>query len=101
MSLVKLDLNNPAFQTEWFNLEKIEAEALRRILKRIANFDWDELYTTKGLKWEKIESKSTSKGYNLYSFRFSNKYRATGYRDGNYLVLLNLHPDHDSAYGKK
>ena len=99
MPLVKLDLNNPAFQYEWLSvLEKSEAEALRRQLSRIIKYEWDQLYSVNGLKWEKIESKTTSKGNNLYSFRFSGKYRATGYRDGDYLVMLNLHPDHDSAY---
>lgn len=34
----------------------------------------------------------------IYSFRFSKKYRATAYRDNNYLVMLALFVDHDSAY---
>lgn len=101
MSLVKLDLNNPDYLTQWFQLEKNEAEALRRTLERIVKYEWDQLYSIKGLHWERITSKATTKGNNLYSFRFSGKYRVTGYRDGAYLLLLNLHPDHDSAYGKK
>lgn len=101
MSLVKLDLNNPDFQYEWFHkIEKNEAEALRRIFKRIVQFDWDQLYTVKGLHWEQIKSQKTKLGFNLYSFRFSVKYRATGYRDGDFLVMMNLHTDHDSAYTK-
>jgi hypothetical protein len=79
-------------------LEKSEAEALRRQLIRIIKYEWKQLYSVNGFKWGKIESKTTSKGNNLCSFRFSAKYRATGYRDGDYLVILNLHPDHDSAY---
>ena len=101
MSLAKLDMNNPDFQTEWFSLEKTEAEALRRTLKQIVKYEWQQLYTVKGLRWEEIKSKTTVKGNKIYSFRFSDKYRATGYRDGEFLVLLNLHVDHDSAYGKK
>lgn len=101
MPLVKLDLNSPDFQYEWLSvLEKSEAEALRRQLSRIIKYEWGQLYSVNGLKWEKIESKTTTKGNNLYSFRFSVKYRATGYRDGDYLVILNLHPDHDSTYAK-
>jgi hypothetical protein len=39
MPLVKLDLNNPAFQYEWLSvLEKSEAEALRRQLSRIIKY---------------------------------------------------------------
>jgi hypothetical protein len=100
--LVKLDLNNPDFQQEWlYKLEQEQAEALRRQLGRIIKYEWDQLYNVSSLKWEKIESKTTSKGNNVYTFRFSDKYRATGYRDGEYLVVMNLHPDHNSAYRKK
>jgi len=33
-----------------------------------------------------------------HSFRFSQKYRGTAYRNGNYLMLLNLFVDHDGVY---
>ena len=98
MSKVKLDLNNPTFQQEWFNLEKVEYFALKGTFKLLLKLEWEQLHTMDGLNWEKIESKSTKYGHNLYSFRFSQKYRATAYRDGDYLVILNLHVDHDSAY---
>ena len=98
MSRVRLDLNNPAFQEEWFNLEKTELFALNRAFKRLFKLEWEQLCSIKGLNWEQIKSKQTKFGYNLYSFRFSQKYRATAYRDGDFLVMLNLHVDHDSAY---
>lgn len=98
MSKVKLDLNNPDFQTEWFNLEKVEITALIRTFKLISKLEWEQLYSTKGLHWEQIKSKQTKLGHNLYSFRFSQKSRATAYREDNFLVMLNLHVDHDSAY---
>ncbi len=98
MTKVKLDINNPELQLEWFNLEKTELLAFNRTLKRLITFNWEQLYTIKGLHWEQIYSRKTKNGYNLYSFRFSQKYRATAYRDNEYLVILNLHTDHDSAY---
>jgi hypothetical protein len=98
MAKIKLDLNNPSFQKEWFNLEKVEIMAFNRALKKVITFDWDELYSYSGFNWEQIRSKKTKQGFNLYSFRFSQKYRAIGYRDGDFLVLLNLCVDHDSAY---
>lgn len=101
MSKVKLDLNNPTFLDEFFSLEKVEYFALKGTFRLIRQLEWEQLYTIDGLNWEKIESKTTTKGHNLYSFRFSNKYRATAYRDDDYLVMVNLHVDHDSAYKKK
>jgi hypothetical protein len=98
MSKIKLDLNNPDFQREWFNLEKIEIIAFNRVLKKLITLDWDQLYNANGLKWELIHSKKTKNGFNLYSFRFSQKYRAMAYRDGDFLVALSLHVDHDSTY---
>ena len=95
---IKLDMNSPSFQEDLFNLEKSEQRALFNSLKKIIQLHWEDLYKDKGLKWELIASKHTRKGYNLYSFRFSQKYRATGYRDGDYLILLELYTDHDSAY---
>jgi hypothetical protein len=34
----------------------------------------------------------------LYSMRISRGCRAVAWRDGEWLRLLSLHPDHDSAY---
>jgi len=36
----------------------------------------------------------------VYSLRLSQKVRAIAYRDGDFLRLISLHPDHDSAYGR-
>lgn len=98
MSKVRLDLNNQDFQQEWFNLEKLEASALARMLKKLLTLDWKQVYSDKGLRWEQIHNKTTKNGNNLYSMRFSQKYRVTVYRDGDSLVMLNIHVDHDSAY---
>ena len=91
-------MNYPDFQEELFSLEKIEQRAFLNTLKKISQLDWESLYRDKGIRWELITSKTTSKGNQIYSFRFSQKYRATAYRDKNYLVILCLFVDHDSAY---
>jgi hypothetical protein len=98
MSKILLDINYPAFQEQLFSLEKHEQRALLNTLKKLKQLNWESLYLDKGIRWELITSKLTSKGNNLYSFRFSQKYRGTAYRDENYLVLLNIFVDHDGAY---
>ncbi|AVP87961.1 hypothetical protein phytr_10330 [Candidatus Phycorickettsia trachydisci] len=98
MSRILLDMNYPAFQQSLFGLEKVEQRAILNTLKKISQLSWEALYIDKGIKWELITSKRTARGNNLYSFRFSKKYRGTAYRDGEYLVILNLFVDHDSAY---
>ena len=91
-------MNNPEFQHDFFELEKTEQIALVKTLKKIRQLNWSQLYSDKGLKWETILSKQTSAGERIYSFRFSQKYRATALRQGDFLRLLTLHVDHDSAY---
>jgi hypothetical protein len=98
MSKILLDMNYPEFQEQLFSLEKHEQRALLNTLKKLNQLNWESLYLDKGIRWELLTSKSTSKGNNLYSFRFSQKYRGTAYRDENYLVLLNIFVDHDGAY---
>ena len=91
-------MNCAEFQKDLFSIEKVEQRALLNTLKKIRELSFDELYKDKGIRWELITSKKTPKGHNIYSFRFSKKYRATAFREGNYIVLLALFPDHDSAY---
>jgi hypothetical protein len=98
MSEIKIDMNNPSFQHDLFALEKNEQLALIKTLKKIRQLTWPMLYADKGLKWEVILSKQTKTGERLYSFRFSQKYRATALREGQFLRLLTLHIDHDSTY---
>ena len=97
MSKIKIDMNNPEFQNNLFVLEKIEQSALISTLRKIAQMSWDQLYKNKGLRWEEI-SNPTKVSKKIYSFRFSVKYRALAYRDEEFLRLLTLHTDHDSAY---
>lgn len=98
MAEIKIDMNNPEFQKDFFGLQKNEQVALIKTLKKIKQLNWFKLYTDMGLKWELIHSKKTFAGENIYSFRFSQKYRATAFREGEFLRLLTLHVDRDSAY---
>ena len=98
MTSIKIDLNNPTFQRDLFDLDKNEQAALIKTLKKIHKLSWAALYTDQGLKWETISSKQTKNGERLYTFRFSQKFRAVALREGDYLRVLSLHADHDSAY---
>ncbi|OGT41405.1 MAG: hypothetical protein A3F42_01935 [Gammaproteobacteria bacterium RIFCSPHIGHO2_12_FULL_37_34] len=95
---IKIDLNNPEFQKDFFDLEKNEQMAFIKTLKKIRELTWQQLYTDNGIKWEAILSKKTRSGERLYTFRFSQKYRAVALREGDFFRLLTLHVDHDSAY---
>jgi hypothetical protein len=67
------------------------------VLSRLRRLAWDQVYRSAGLKWEKI-GRFAPDGSALYSLRITRKARAVGYRDGDYLRLVSLHLDHDSAY---
>ena len=95
---IQIDMNYPEFQEQLFELEKVEQRALLNTLRKIKKLKWDELYKDKGIRWELITSKKGDNTEPLYSFRFSQKYRGVGYREGKFMVLLRLFPDHDGAY---
>jgi hypothetical protein len=99
---VLLDLNNPTFQENLFGLQKPEKLAALDTLKKIRQLNWSQVYRDNGLKWEKIVSIRPPQGIDaIYSFRITQSRRATAYRDGSYMRLLTVAPDHDSTYGKK
>ena len=98
MSHVVLDLNTPEFLDDWFHLEKTEAIAVLDTLKKIRGMDWDLVYKDRGLRWETIISRKGPGGQRIYSLRITRKVRTPAYRDRDFLRLLSLHPDHDSAY---
>ncbi len=98
MSKILLDLNNPVFQQDLFNLPKVEAVAILKTFRKISQLTWEQLYKDQGLKWESIRSKKGKKGETLYSLRITQKCRAIALREGDYLRFLSLHSDHDSAY---
>lgn len=54
MSKILLDLNNPVFQQDLFNLPKQEVFAVLKTLKKISQLTWEQVYQDRGLKWEKF-----------------------------------------------
>jgi len=51
-----------------------------------------------GFAYFKIHSRQGPNGKRMYSFRATRTFRVVGYRDGQWLKILSLHPDHDKAY---
>lgn len=100
--LVRLDLNNPVFQENLLTLQKTERHAALDTLNKLRQMTWSQVYRDGGLKWEKIISVKPPKDIDaIYSLRITNSRRATAYRDGEFIRLLTIAPDHDSTYGKK
>jgi len=95
---VELDLNNPQFQKALFKLEKSLIVEVIGALAKIAQMNWSQVYRDAGLKWELIYSYKGPKGELRYSLRITKGFRAVAFREGNWIRLLTLHPDHDSAY---
>jgi hypothetical protein len=95
---IALDINNPVFLDELFSLDKSELAQVVKALKKIRSLDWDTFVRHRGSNWEEIGHILAPNGKPAHSFRLSQQYRALAYRDGNYLRVLSLHLDHDSAY---
>lgn len=99
---VQLDLNSPVFQENWLSLDKQERGRVTDTLKKLRQLTWNQVYRDQGLKWEKVASIHPPKGIDaIYTLRITQSRRATAYRDGNFMRLLTIAPDHDAAYGKK
>lgn len=99
---VRLDLNNPVFQYHLLTLQKLERHAALDTLNKIRLLTWNQLYRDQGLKWEKITSIKPPQGIDaIYSLRLTQARRATAYRDGDFIRLLTIAPDHDTTYGRK
>lgn len=100
--LVRLDLNNPVFQAHLLTLQKPDRPAALDTLNKLRQMTWPQVYRDNGLKWEKIISVRPPPGIEtLYSLRLTQSGRATAYRDGDFIRLLTIAPDHDATYGKK
>lgn len=97
-SRVLLDLNSPELQKTLFSLELRELRQVIGALRRLLGQDWQSVYSHPGFQWEAIDHLETPNGAKAYSIRLSQKIRAIAYREGDYLRLVSLHPDHDSAY---
>lgn len=96
--LVLLDLNNPVFQRSLFQLAKNDQRSVLNTLRKISRMTWPQVYANQGLKWELILSKKGPAGSRLYTFRIGKGFRGLAFREGEFLRILSLHPDHDSAY---
>jgi hypothetical protein len=98
---IRLDLNNPVFQEQLLTLQKPERHAALDTLNKLRQLTWNQLYRDPGLKWEKITSVRPPVGIDaVYSLRISRSRRATAFRDGEFIRLLTIAPDHDATYGK-
>ncbi|MFC3861773.1 hypothetical protein ACFOPQ_13480 [Deinococcus antarcticus] len=97
-----LDLNNPEFQRQLVALDKHERHAVISAIGKLLTLDWHALHRHSGFNWEEIKEREVRgpNGETLNSLRVTQKMRLVGYRNGHTLVLLSLHPDHDSAYGR-
>lgn len=99
---VEVDWNNPEFQRSVFALPKEEQLQVLKTVAKIMQLNWPQVYSDAGLKWEAITSKQAPAGIQaFYSLRINQGRRATAYRDGNFMRLLIIEPDHDATYGKK
>lgn len=101
-SQIRLDLNNPVFQEHLFSLQKPERNAAIDTLRKIRQLSWNQLYRDNGLKWEKIVSAKPPPGLDaIYALRITQSRRCTAYRDGDFMRLLTVAPDHDSTFERK
>ena len=100
-SRLHLDLNSPEFQDVFFRLEHDNLKQVVSALRRLRELDWHTLYRHTGFRWEAIEHLKIGGGAKVYSLRLSQRIRAVGLRDGKFLRLISLHPDHDSTYERK
>lgn len=98
---VLLDLSNVKRQ-----LEKIKDEHLDDVVEAIANFKekiekrtWNQIGSNTSFRFKYLKPKTTTKlGDRIASVRLTQKFRARAFRRGQYMVILSIHPDHDSAY---
>mgnify|MGYP003382501411 FL=1 len=92
-SLLRLDLNYPAFQRELFEMEAGEFRAVARNLRKLSSMTWNDVYADHGLKGEAVRSMP-----GRFTIRLSQKFRAVVAREGDFIRFMALHPDHDGAY---
>ena len=82
----------------FFALETGELRQVVAGLRPLLALQWNDLYRHTGFHWEAIDHLKAPNGAKVCSLRLSQRIRAVGYRDGEILRLVSLHPDHDSAY---
>src|SRR5476649_1103452 len=93
---VQLDLNNEVFQDNWLGLDQQERSRVTDTLRRLRQLSWNQVCRDQGLKWEKVASINPPKGIDaIYTLRITQSRRATAHRDGNFMRMLSIAPDHD------
>ena len=95
---IRLDLNSPEFQNVFFRLEQDDLKQVVAALRRLYELDWNSLYRRTGFRWEAIQHLTAPNGSSVHSLRLSQRIRGLAFRDGDFLRVVSLHPDHDSAY---
>lgn len=95
---VRLDLNDPDLKAALARLSERGRKETLGTFRKIVQMSWQQVYRNQGLNWEKIKSRPGPAGQSLYSFRISRKIRAVAYRHGDFMRVLAVHEDHDSAY---
>jgi hypothetical protein len=80
---------------------RLQPDDLKQVagsLRRLRELDWNVLYRHTGFRWEALDHLKAPNGAKVYSLRPSQRIRAVAFRDGDFLRLISLHTDHDSAY---
>ncbi|MGH8224571.1 MAG: hypothetical protein ACRER1_00250 [Gammaproteobacteria bacterium] len=98
MVTVRLDLNDPDLKAALVQMSERGRKETLGTFRKIVQMTWQQVYRDKGLNWEKVKSRPGPAGQSLYSFRISLKIRAVAYRHGDFMRVLTVHEDHDSAY---
>ena len=99
---VILELNNVTFRENLFGLQKPERHAVMDTFNKVRKLTRSQVYRDNALKWEKIVSVRPPAGVDaIYSMRLTQGRRAAATREGAYMRLLTIAPDHDSTSGKK
>lgn len=98
MTTTRLDLSDPDLQAALHHLSERGLKEAMGTFRKIVQMTWQQIYQDKGLHWEKIKSRPGPAGQSLYSFRISQRIRGVAYRHGDFMRVLAVHEDHDSAY---
>jgi hypothetical protein len=98
---IRLDLNSPEFQSVFFGLQAEDLKQVVSGLRRLHELDWPSLCSHTGFRWEAIDHLKVGVAGKVYSIGLSQRIRAVAIRDGNFLRLISLHPEHDSAYRRR
>jgi hypothetical protein len=90
--MIELDLNEPEFQKNLFELEKSDLAKVMGTLRKLRQMTWEQIYQDQELHWEWIEDKD------YYTLRASQKIRLSAKRVGNGIQFFWVFTDHDSTY---